>query len=290
MFNNLPLRRFFKGVVGVGDLVAFWLDPWVGNEPLKDVCPNLFRLEKNKKCKVMCRMGSGGHWNWYREPDTSSELEELFFLVNVVEHVALSERKDEWKWLGEKSGKFSVRSIRSLFYSGADFSNIYVYKWCKWIPAKCNIFMWQAEMSRIPSADSLIRRKMVGIDGLCSLCGEDQESVDHIFTSCRVAMVVWNHICNWTRVQRFFAFSFRDLIEVHDHVGLKGKAKWVFQGIVIISCWVIWRARNKRRFEGIDVRTVEVISEIKSLGFLWVCSRAKLSRLSWSDWCKYVIV
>ena len=103
-------------------------------------------------------------------------------------------------------------------------------------------------------------------------------------------MGVWNQICKWTHVNNFFVFSFRDLVEIHDHVGLKGKAKKVFQGIIMISCWAIWKARNKLRFEGIQVKVLDVISEIKSIGFLWVRSRAKMSSLSWTDWCKYEIV
>ena len=73
-------------------------------------------------------------------------------------------------------------------------------------------------------------------------------------------------------------------------MGLRGKAKKVFQGIIFLSCWVIWRARNKLKFEGKNVKIEEIISEIKSIGFLWVRARAKFSSLSWSDWCKYVIV
>ena len=150
--------------------------------------------------------------------------------------------------------------------------------------------MWQAAMYKIPTADALIKRNMTGVDGMCSICVEGLESVEHLFTSCSIALMVWDLICKWTHVHRFFAFSFKDLIEVHEHVGLKGKAKVVFQGIIFISCWAIWRARNKLKFEGIKVKIEEVFSEIKSTGFLWVRSRLKLSSLSWSDWCKYEIV
>ncbi|PWA53873.1 RNA-directed DNA polymerase, eukaryota [Artemisia annua] len=286
----MPLRRFFKGVVGDGECIAFWLDLWVCNEPLKDLCPNLFRLEKDKKCRVKCRVGLGEVWKWSSMPASETEMAELDFLDSVVESVNLEGRRDKWQWLGDMSGEFKVCSVRRLIYSELDYSNNYVLKWCKWLPIKCNVFIWQAEMSKIPTSDALRRRNMVGVEGSCALCGEGSESVEHLFTNCWVAMRVWNHICSWTRVQHFFAFSFRDLIEVHKHVGLKGKAKKVFQGIIFLSCWVIWRARNKLKFEGKQVKIEEVISDIKSIGFLWVRSRAKFSNLSCSNWCKYDIV
>ncbi|PWA71177.1 RNA-directed DNA polymerase, eukaryota [Artemisia annua] len=250
VISNMPIRRFFKGLVGDGESVAFWLDPWVCNEHLKDLCPNLFRLEKDKKCRVKSRMGLGELWSWSSTRASVYEMAELDFLVYVVDSVDLNGRRDKWNWLGDKSGNFSVSSVRRLMYSESDYSNNYVLRWCNWLPAKCNVFIWQAEMSKIPTSDALRRRNMVGVEGLCSICGEDLESVEHLFTTCWVAMLVWNHICNWTRVQHFFAFSFRALIEVHEHVGLKGKAKKVFQGIIFLSCWVIWRARNKLKFEG----------------------------------------
>ncbi|PWA74341.1 RNA-directed DNA polymerase, eukaryota [Artemisia annua] len=297
VISNMPLRRFCKGLVGDGENIAFWLDPWVCDAPLKDLCPNLFRLQKEKKCRVKCRTvvdgvgsGMGERWRWARSPASDQEVAELDFLVSVLDFVVLSGSRDKWLWLGDKSGAFSVSSVRQLIYSESDFSNNYVLEWCKWIPAKCNVFIWQAEMSKIPTADALRRRNMVGVEATCSICNEDNESVEHLFTSCRVAMVVWSHICSWTRVQRFFAFSFRDLIEVHEHVGLRGKAKKVFHGIILLSCWAIWRARNRSKFDGKSVKPEEIISDIKSIGFLWVRSRAKLANVTWSDWCKYDIV
>ena len=214
-------------------------------------------------------------------------MAELDFLNSLLVSVSLNDRRDKWIWLGNNSGVFDVSSVRRLLHSEVDHSRNYVFKWCKWIPAKCNIFMWQAEMHKIPTADALRRRNMVGIDSGCSICGEEDESVEHLFTSCWIAMNVWNRICSWTRVQRFFVFSFKDLIELYNHVGLKGKAKKIFKGIIFISCWAIWRARNKRKFEGKIVKIEEVMSDIKSLGFLWVRSRAKCSNLAWIDWCKF---
>lgn len=107
----MPIRRFFKGVVGDGESVAFWLDPWVCNEPLKDLCPNLLKLEKNKKCRVKSRMGQGERWSWSSTPETMGEMA-LDFLVNVLESVDLNGRMDKWNWLGDKTGKFSVSPVR----------------------------------------------------------------------------------------------------------------------------------------------------------------------------------
>ena len=54
--EEIPIRSMFKGIVGDGADIAFWIDPWVADLPLKDLAPSLFRLEKSKKCKVQDRL------------------------------------------------------------------------------------------------------------------------------------------------------------------------------------------------------------------------------------------
>ncbi|KAJ0883730.1 hypothetical protein HanPSC8_Chr10g0425061 [Helianthus annuus] len=77
-------------------------------------------------------------------------------------------------------------------------------------------------------------------------------------------------------------------MEVHNQVGLAGRARDVFCGIVRVACWCIWRARNNLRFENKQVKVADIISEIKSLGFLWICNRSKDRNISWVDWCSFV--
>ncbi|KAI3726172.1 hypothetical protein L1987_65969 [Smallanthus sonchifolius] len=40
--NNLSLSSYLHGVVGNGEKLNFWTDPWLGNVVLKDRFPNLF--------------------------------------------------------------------------------------------------------------------------------------------------------------------------------------------------------------------------------------------------------
>ena len=145
-------------------------------------------------------------------------------------------------------------------------------------------------MGRIPTADALRRRNIQVRDASCQLCGEVEESVDHLFTGCIFATVLWQHISSWCKVQNLFAFSFKDLLEAHNYVGLSGRTKDIFYGIIIIGCWSIWKARNNTKFQLKKAKMEEVIGEVKALGFLWAKNRAKLSSLSWSNWCKFVIM
>ncbi|KAJ0909222.1 putative RNA-directed DNA polymerase [Helianthus annuus] len=54
--DGRPLRNFLKGSVGNGEKVAFWLDCWLMNKPLKTAFPDLFRAETDKRCTVADRI------------------------------------------------------------------------------------------------------------------------------------------------------------------------------------------------------------------------------------------
>ncbi|PWA79609.1 RNA-directed DNA polymerase, eukaryota [Artemisia annua] len=256
----------------------------------KENPPNTF-----KRCKVSDRLiktaaGSLRVWKWKRAEFSGEENAEWQVLNSLLGDVVLSDSVGSWVWVGIGDGGFSVGAIRKLLHIDLDFSHSSVFEWCKWIPKKCNIFGWRAELGRIPTAVALSRRNIQVMDVSCPLCGDDEETVDHLFTGCIISTVLWQHISSWCKVQNLFAFSFKDLLEAHNYVGLSGRAKDIFYGIIIIGCWSIWKARNNLKFQQKKVRMEDFIGEVKALGFLWAKNRAKLASLSWGDWCKFVIM
>ena len=114
-----------------------------------------------------------------------------------------------------------------------------------------------------------------------------KESADHVFTSCLVASVLWQGISQWCKVSYIYAFSFGDLLELHNFVGLNGTAKEVFQGLISIGCWAIWKARNELRFSNKPVCASDILSEVKAVGYLWFSNRGRLKSISWDKWRKF---
>ena len=159
--------------------------------------------------------------------------------------------------------------------------------WCKWVPIKCNVFAWRAALGGIPTSVSLRKRHVPVADIGCQICGHGKDSIEHLFTSCIVAAVLWQGISQWCKVSSIFAFSFDDLLELHNFVGLKGIAKEVFHGIIMIGCWALWKARNELRFSNKKVRASDILSEVKVVGFLWFSNRGWRKSLSWENWCKF---
>ncbi|PWA39632.1 reverse transcriptase zinc-binding domain-containing protein [Artemisia annua] len=208
-------------------------------------------------------------WKWKQRPVDREELEQLVLLNRVVVESSsvLTSRPDKWIWNGNADGKFAVAEVKKFLVSGVDASNNLVLDWCKWVPIKCNVFVWRAALGGIPTSVSLLKRHVPIADIGCQICGYGDESIEHLFFSCLVASVVWQGISQWCKGPNIFAFSFGDLLELHNFVGLKGIAKEVFQGIIRIGCWSLWKARNELRFSNKAVRPSDILSEVKSFVF-----------------------
>ncbi|XP_022019826.1 uncharacterized protein LOC110919886 [Helianthus annuus] len=115
--------------------------------------------------------------------------------------------------------------------------------------------------------DALQRRNIPGIDPRCVMCGEEDESAEHLFSSCCVAAVIWQQVSRWCNIPNLLVFLVKDLLVAHDFCGLNGGKKEVVKGVIRVACWSFWRARNEAKFNRKTISIGGILSEIKS-GFV----------------------
>ncbi|KAJ0680603.1 putative reverse transcriptase zinc-binding domain-containing protein [Helianthus annuus] len=161
-------------------------------------------------------------------------------------------------------------------------------EWCKWVPTKVNIHSWRMEMGKIATGVALKNRNVQLGEPLCPLCGSDDESVDHLFIACQAASVIWNGISSWCKIPNIFAFSIKDLLGIYKEIRASESKKEAVQGIILIACWSLWRARNNLMFSHIEIRIDRILSEVKALGFLWFSSRSRHKGIDWAAWSFFV--
>ncbi|MFS7918178.1 putative reverse transcriptase zinc-binding domain-containing protein [Helianthus anomalus] len=61
----------------------------------------------------------------------------------------------------------------------------------------------KGEHSYVESGDGqyCYRRRNVNVDSLvCKLCGDQNESSEHLFTSCLFVSLIWSQVSNWCGV------------------------------------------------------------------------------------------
>ncbi|PWA42034.1 reverse transcriptase zinc-binding domain-containing protein [Artemisia annua] len=161
--GGIGINQMFKGKIGNGKHIRFWLDPWVSNEPLKDVFPSLFKMAKDKRCTVadgllMSSNRFGGITGSQNSRMIDGGNIELSRLESMMDGIFLSDEVDKWSWIGNKHKEFSVKAVKDFLNSVHDYSNRFVLSWSKWVPKKCNIFMWRVGLDRIQTASALRRR------------------------------------------------------------------------------------------------------------------------------------
>ncbi|XP_022040373.1 uncharacterized protein LOC110942918 [Helianthus annuus] len=227
-------------------------------------------------------------WNWKEfliNPDLVADVQQL---QAMLENTQVSEAEDRWVWLPDSSREFSVKAARLLIRANVDISDRYIMDWCNWIPAKVNIHLWRTELGKIPTKVTLKNRNVLLDDPVCPLCGSEEETVDHLFIGCHVASVVWNGISVWCKIPNIFAFTVRDLLGIFKELTVSDRKKEAVQGIIMIACWNIWRARNNFVFANKPVKIDKIISEVKALGHFWFSNRSKYKDIEWGDWCSFV--
>uniref|UniRef100_A0A251UDF3 Putative RNA-directed DNA polymerase, eukaryota, Reverse transcriptase zinc-binding domain protein n=1 Tax=Helianthus annuus TaxID=4232 RepID=A0A251UDF3_HELAN len=293
VLDNKPLKSFFTGEVGNGRAFQFWIDPWSSLGPLRLRFPALFDLEEKKECLIHERViiGSGVSrydWKWRRPLMAGQEVNELIDLCGMLHSLELKDVKDKWLWSGSADNQFSVGTVKAAIIRKIDSAVEWWPSKCKWIPWKCNVFIWRLGLNKLATMDALRKRNMAGDDCYCVLCGEVEETVDHLFISCGFSSTIWALISLWCKIPNIFAFSIKDLLDLHEDVGGSERKRAAIQGIIRIGCWCIWKARNDHKFNNKEIKVEGIIRDIKSFGFFWYSTRSKRNVVSWEDWRSFV--
>ncbi|XP_022004562.1 uncharacterized protein LOC110902140 [Helianthus annuus] len=131
---------------------------------------------------------------------------------------------------------------------------------------------------------ALTRRRITIEESPCSLCGTGDEDVMHLFTGCGFSFGVWSIVGQWCNFTHILAFDFSDLLQIHEMVKGGKWAKKVIRGIIMVTCWAIWKSRNDKVFRGITPKVAEVVATVKSCSFLWLKSRSNFANIVWKDW------
>ena len=115
-----------------------------------------------------------------------------------------SNTQDRLIWAENRSGKFTVKSAYALVLeekarvARANCSDettrrkIWKSIWLLKIPQKIKHFAWNAVLGILATKSNLEKRKVTS-NGICELCGDNEETVCHLLWSCDHAKEVWNN-------------------------------------------------------------------------------------------------
>jgi hypothetical protein len=137
--------------------------------------------------------------------------------------------------------------------------------------------MWLAVRNRCWTSDRLARRGLPHPDR-CPLCDQEDDTIQHLLTSCVVARQVW-----------FSLFSTLNLSTLAPRQQDNNFAKWWrkvsrkiskekrkgLNSLIILGAWSIWKHRNDCIFMAESPSVSLILSNFRDEHSLWCLARAK---------------
>lgn len=260
---------------GNGNHILFWHDIWIGDTPLKIICPRLFSISTLPNGLV----SSLGFWDgrtwkwslsWLRSLRPQDSVERCN-LQSLLDNVVLSpEASDSLIWCPQKSGEFSVKSFSMELAKSYHNGQIDIIKgmWRSLVPHRIEIFTRLALLGKINTKAKLASLGIIPADqAACILCDKEVEFVDHLFLHCIRARQIWHWWLEIWELKGAFPSSLRSMYDQW-LPPIKGKFfKKIWAAIFFIIVWSLWKERNMRIFD----RKCSSPAEIQDLVLTRLC-------------------
>nr|XP_043624274.1 uncharacterized protein LOC122595871 [Erigeron canadensis] len=209
--TQLPKRSFphylswSYGSIGNGASIRFWIDRWIGDNPLCNTFPDLFKLERRKDCYIKDRCTGNGlfsQWEWdgTSSPVTPTELHQLQELLTQIQSCRLTGTDDTWRWTCKPSGIFTTKSMKNTLIKATHGPNHWIFPWNRLAPIKINIFGWKLEMNNLPTTDLLLQRNITIPSSTCLICNAGEEPSQHLLLDCPFTDMLWSFLLSWCKL------------------------------------------------------------------------------------------
>lgn len=118
-------------------------------------------------------------------------------IIGAREHLQSLQRGREWMQ------KPSLK-IQKLYTELR--GEVQTWPWAKILcqtvaPAKCVFIVWLLLHGKLATCQYL-QHIGIAVDATCSLCGVENETLDHLFFDCRVSRRVWKDVMQWCQIER----------------------------------------------------------------------------------------
>ncbi|XP_013628130.1 PREDICTED: uncharacterized protein LOC106334389 [Brassica oleracea var. oleracea] len=272
--------EFMRFEVNDGRTAFFWFDDWLRMGRLIDITGNVgtcyLGIARNARVSDAARQSE-----WRVRGQRSRHYHELHACI-LAEPVPDEERgRDVVLW------KHSDDNYKTCFSSAKTWDQIRdrrpVVFWSKsiWFTQgvpRFSFIVWLAVKNRLSTGD---RIRAWGIQQGCVLCGERDETRDHIFFACPYSFTVWDTLTNrltgsrtdpdWMHTLQFVSKNNLQLLD-------KILVKMVFQTCI----YHVWKERNERRHQT-GYRTVQQVVRIVDKAVRNRITSLRSLSISWLD-------
>jgi hypothetical protein len=268
-------------VPGLGDRILFWHDSWCGMIPLKSLFLVLFSCSSDKSASLESLLsrpveGDSRVWNFSFTQDFNDwEMDEVLSFFNLIHSkIQNNEGPDVMKWTLRQHGRFEAKSFYQALIGKFDIHFPWKAIWRVKAPRRVAFFVWTAVWGKILTCDNLMRRGY-SLAGWCCMCRNGWETTVHLLLHCGIASNLWSVVLRSFGVCWVFPNSIMDLLyEWYNCFGKQDSEIWNLVPLCLF--WIVWRERNHRTFDNIELTTSKLVEFFFGLLFDW----AQVGRLT----------
>ncbi|KAL4567781.1 hypothetical protein LXL04_023375 [Taraxacum kok-saghyz] len=201
---------------------------------------------------------------WKKALRGDEELAEFMELCTLINNIRITQVLAAFRYKLNKDGKYTVNSMRKYIDSVSIPNNGALINWSTITPLNVRCFMWRSILRRIPVNANLKSRGITVQSELCRLCEAETETVDHLFTKCKIAEEEnVDHAASW---------------------GNSPKKKTLINMISYCTFWNIWKGQNNKVFNKINTNPAKIADDIITQSFEWCKYRRPKYCNRWIDW------
>lgn len=251
---------FFKSDIRDGASTHFWTDIWCGSQPLihaSGAAGTIF-LGIGRKAKVADAADALG---WKLRRCRGRVMQEIIEKINRVPPPRPEAGEDRPLWK-QGQDRYEEKFVSKATWDQLRTTHVKV-DWFRivWFPQalpRQAFITWLACRNRLDTGD---RMRQWGLIQICPLCGEPNETRDHLFFACLFTFTVWFMLMNRFLESRIKPDWSRTLASLRNNRLNKldfQLVKMAFQA----SIYWIWRERNGRRHHHSPNSTVYIARTI----------------------------
>jgi hypothetical protein len=186
----------------------------------------------------------------------------LFDCSTVTKILKIKPRtlSDALLWIDSASGIFTTKSEHHLFTSNRPLpvspvsSVTWKEPWKLELNHRLKLFLWKMVWNIVPTRDRICKSICSSqLDTTCSLCSHTTNSLIHLFFSCPIAQVIWQHSF-WPMDIIVLCISnlsvWLNIVLHPSTIGIPFEDTHLFQIFAMVACDNIWRSRNKAHHDG----------------------------------------
>jgi exonuclease III len=276
--------------IGNGETTLFWQDSWQqwpalsAEEWARDICTQATRIGLTRVADYWQDNPMEDTWRcWHLDRER----------INLGAHVDLAPLQEELtkrripiiagedilRWGYRPQGFFSTREayqIKAQSNPPPD-SEVWGKIWNLKHWPKITLFLWLVSHSSILTWDNLLKRGFVG-PSLCILCGEAEETMNHLLNTCPYTAQIWDQAALIMRTSdRLRDNILATITNWRDQAFQSPLLNRIWQLLPGFILWQTWKERNRRIFRNTSLRGNS--AGVNAIATSWKLSTSGIGRM-----------